>query len=136
MQQGWLERHLQYADVNQYSIAAAITFWVGIFCIAMMIFARHRWGRIMALSILAWSIFIVAVFAIYKIDRGRQGMAIVTNQKVQARLATADNAGNVLDLPPGSEIKILSKRGDWIYAALPNNLRGWIPATDAERIRL
>jgi hypothetical protein len=41
-----------------------------------------------------------------------------------------------LALPVGSEIKILSTRGDWIYAALPNNLRGWIPAKNAERVRL
>jgi hypothetical protein len=39
-------------------------------------------------------------------------------------------------LPPGSEIKVLSERGDWIYAALPNDLRGWIPANGAERVRL
>jgi len=41
-----------------------------------------------------------------------------------------------LALPPGSEVKIVSTRGDWIYAALPNNLRGWIPAKNAERVRL
>jgi len=42
----------------------------------------------------------------------------------------------VLALPSGSEIKILSLRGNWIYAALPNDLRGWIPAESAERVRL
>jgi hypothetical protein len=39
-------------------------------------------------------------------------------------------------LPPGSEVKILSTRGDWIYAALPNTLRGWIPAKNVEQVRL
>jgi tetratricopeptide (TPR) repeat protein len=136
MQQGWLERHLQFASVNQCSIAAAISFWVGIFSIAVIIFARRRRARAIALSILSLLMFLATVFAIYKRESERQGMAIVTSQKVQARLATADNAGNVLALPPGSEIRILSRRGDWIYATLPNNLRGWIPATDAERIRL
>jgi len=60
----------------------------------------------------------------------------VTGKDVQARLATADTANSVLALPAGSEIKVLSTRGDWIYAALPNNLRGWIPAKNAERVRL
>jgi hypothetical protein len=60
----------------------------------------------------------------------------VTGKNVQARLATADNASSVLALPPGSEIKVLSERGDWIYAALPNDLLGWIPAKSAERVRL
>jgi hypothetical protein len=60
----------------------------------------------------------------------------VTGKDVQARLATADTANSVLALPEGSEIKILSTRGDWIYAALPNNLRGWIPAKSTELVRL
>src|SRR6266540_2246939 len=30
LQQGWPERHLQFASVNQYSIAAAIAFWLAI----------------------------------------------------------------------------------------------------------
>ncbi|MDQ2660118.1 MAG: hypothetical protein M3Y03_06830, partial [Verrucomicrobiota bacterium] len=61
---------------------------------------------------------------------------IVLAKSTDARLATADNAGTVLTLPPGSEIKILQTRGDWIYATLPNDLRGWIPAKSAEPVRL
>ena len=57
----------------------------------------------------------------------------MTKKNIQARLATAESAGTVLLLPPGSEVKILSTRGDWCYAALPNDLRGWIPAQSAER---
>jgi hypothetical protein len=60
----------------------------------------------------------------------------VTAKNIQARLATAESAGTVLVLPPGSEIKILSTRGRWDYAALPNDLMGWIPAGSAERVRL
>ena len=83
-------------------------------------------------------VFVVAILAIYQLDHGSRGraLAIVTGKEVQARLATADTANSVLALPPGSEIKILSTRGDWVYAALPNNLRGWIPAKDTEQVRL
>jgi hypothetical protein len=90
------------------------------------------------LSIVSLSIFAVAVFAIYELDNGSNGraLAIVTGMNVQARVATADNANSVLALPPGSEIRLLSNRGDWIYAALPNNLRGWVPAKSAEAVRL
>jgi tetratricopeptide (TPR) repeat protein len=41
-----------------------------------------------------------------------------------------ESAGTVLALPPGSEIKILSTRGNWDYAALPNDLQGWIPVAE------
>jgi hypothetical protein len=76
--------------------------------------------------------------ASYQLSQGKNGpgLAIVTGENVEARLATADNANRVLTLPAGSEIKIVSQRGDWIYAALPNNLRGWMPANSAEQVRL
>ena len=53
----------------------------------------------------------------------------------QLRPAISDQS-KLMALPPGSAIRILSTRGDWSYAALPNDLRGWIPAQNAERVRL
>src|SRR6266478_1560266 len=138
MQQSWPERYLQFASVNQYSTTAAVAFWAGALCIVALIFASRRSVRLIALSILSLSVFALAIFAIYEIDHGSKGraLAVVTGSDVQARLATADTANSVLALPPGSEIKILNTRGDWVYAALPNNLRGWIPAKSAELVRL
>jgi tetratricopeptide (TPR) repeat protein len=132
------ERFLHFASLNQYAIAAAIAFWVATFGIVGLIFARRRSVSLITMSILALSIFTLAVAATSWIDNGNKGraFAIVTEKNVEARVATADNANSVLALPPGSEIRILSKRGDWIYAALPNNLRGWIAAQSAEQVRL
>jgi tetratricopeptide (TPR) repeat protein len=133
-----LERYLQFANVNQYSIAAAVALWLGIFGIVALIFARRRSAALMSLSILCLLVCALAVWAIHTLDYGSKGraLAIVTGNDVQARLATADTANSVLALPPGSEIKILSTRGDWIYAALPNDLRGWIQTKNAEQVRL
>lgn len=133
-----VERYLKFANVNQFTIAAAIALWVAAFCVIALIFARRRSGVVIALSIVALSIFAGAVFAIYQLDNGSHGraLAIVTGMNVQARVATADNANSVLALSPGSEIRVLSNRGDWIYAALPNSLRGWVPAKSAEAVRL
>jgi len=130
------ERLLTFATVNQYAILAAIAFWFAIFGIAILIFNRRR--SVIALSILSLSIFGIAIGAAYELDHGKngRGLAIVTTENVEARLATADNANRVLTLPAGSEIQILSERGDWVYAALPNNLRGWLPAKSAEPVRL
>jgi len=132
------ERYLKFANENQFTIASAIALWVATFCIVALIFARRRSGAVIALSIVSLSSFAVAVFATYELDDGSNGraLAIVTGMNVQARVATADNANSVLALPPGSEIRVLSNRGDWIYAALPNNLRGWVPAKSAEAVRL
>ena len=138
LQRPRMERYLQFASVNQYTIAADVAFWLGIFGLAALIFFRRRSRALIALSIICLVVSAVAIFASYTLERGSKGhaLAIVTGNDVQARLATADTANAVLALPPGSEIKILSTRGDWIYAALPNDLRGWIPARDAEPVRL
>ena len=138
MQQGWLERHMQFGSVNQYSTVAAIALWLGIFVALMLIFARRRSATMMTVLIFCFLVCAVSIYAVYTIERGSKGyaLAIVTDTDVQARLATADTANSVLALPPGSEIKVLSTRGDWVYAALPNNLRGWIPAKGAEQVRL
>ena len=133
-----VERYLQFASINQYSIAAAAALWLGIFGIVALILARRRSTTLTLLSILCLLVCGMAAWAIRTLDNGSEGrgLAIVTGNDVQARLATADTANSVLALPPGSEIKILSTRGDWIYAALPNDLRGWIQTKSAEQVRL
>jgi tetratricopeptide (TPR) repeat protein len=138
MQPSWPERYFQFASINQYSVTAAAAFWVGVFCIVGLTFARRRPALTIVLSIFSLMICLIAILAVYELDHGSKGrgLAIVTGKDVQARLATADTANSVLALPEGSEIKILNTRGDWIYAALPNNLRGWIPAKATELVRL
>src|SRR5258707_14904526 len=44
-----LERYLQFASTNQYSIAAAAALWLGIFGIAALIFARRRSAALLSL---------------------------------------------------------------------------------------
>jgi tetratricopeptide (TPR) repeat protein len=138
LQPSWPERYLQFASVSQYSIAAAAAFWVAVFCLAALIFTSRRSAARIGLLVVMLLIFAGSIFAIWQLERGSKGdaLAIVTGKNVQARLATADTANAILALPPGSEIKVLSTRGDWIYAALPNHLRGWIPAKNAEQVRL
>lgn len=132
------ERTLAFATPTQYSVAAAIAFWMTMFFAARLVLARHRTGGLIGLLIISMAISAGSIFALYSMENGGSGqaLAIVIGQNVEARLATADNASSVLALPPGSEIKILSTRGDWIYATLPNDQCGWIPAKSAERVRL
>jgi tetratricopeptide (TPR) repeat protein len=135
---GWAEQYLAYLTRDQYAWLAAAAFWSAAAILSGLYFSRRRpvvW--IFALLLLG-TISAGAALAVHKLETGRAGgdLAIVTGKNIQARLATAESAGAVLLLPPGSEIKILSTRGNWLYAALPNDLRGWIPAASAEPVRL
>ena len=131
-------RYIEDGTSTQYSIAASVAFWIALFAAARLFFLRRRSVGLVALIIFSTLIFSGSIYALYALETGNKGkdLAIVTGKNVEARLATADNASSILALPPGSEIKVLSERGDWIYAALPNDLRGWIPAKSAERVRL
>jgi tetratricopeptide (TPR) repeat protein len=133
-----LERYIETGTPTQYSIAASIAFWFVLFGAARLFFLRRRSVALVSLIIFSTVIFAGGAFALCSLEIGSKGrdLAIVTGKNIQARLATADNASSVLALPPGSEIRILNQRGDWLYAALPNDLRGWIPANGAQRVRL
>ena len=134
----WVETHLDFLTPNQYVWFAAVGFWGAVAIGLGLYFARRRAVVWIFALVLLGAISAGAVWAIYAFETGSTGanLAIVTKKNVQARLATAESAGTVLLLPAGSEIKILSTRGDWSYAVLPNDLRGWIPAASAERVRL
>jgi len=138
LRKDWLERYVAMATTTQYSIAVAAGFWFALFGAVRLFFSPRRSAGQIALIALAVLLCGASAFALYTMENGTRGsgLAIVTGKDIEARLATADNASSVLALPPGSEIKVLSERGDWIYAALPNDLRGWIPAKSAEKVRL
>src|SRR5262249_55274965 len=51
MQPGRAERYSHFASVNQHSITAAVSFWIGVFCLAASIFARRRSAMLIFVSI-------------------------------------------------------------------------------------
>lgn len=138
MRRDWMERYASLGTVKQYTIAGSVALWFAIFVAAHLFFSNRRTAGRIALVIVGLLMASASAFAIYVLEHGTRGnsLAVVTGKDVEARLATADTAKSVLVLPPGSEINVLSERGDWIYAALPNDQRGWIPASGAQRVRM
>ena len=133
-----IERYTGMVTIKQWAIAAAAGFWIALFVAAHLVLSRRRSAGRIALGAAGLVLSGVSVFAIATLEDGTSGraLAIVTGHNVSARIATADSAQTVLALPAGSTIKVLSERGDWLYAALPNDQRGWIPASAVERVRM
>ena len=138
LRKNWWETFASRATTTHYAVTAAIGFWVFAFAAAALLLRRRRSATLITACIVGLLTCAIGVSGAYALETGTRGqsLAIVVDKKVDARLATADNANTVLTLPPGSEIKVLSTRGDWMYVALPNELRGWIPAQSAELVRL
>jgi len=133
-----IERYIEAGTSTQYSIAASIAFWCALFGAVRLFFSHRPSAALVSLIVFSTVVFAGSLFALYSLETGSKGkaLAIVTGRNIEARLATADSASSILALPPGSEVKILNQRGDWLYAALPNDLRGWIPASSAQRVRM
>jgi tetratricopeptide (TPR) repeat protein len=138
LKSGWVEQHLNILTPAQYAWLGAVAFWFAAAILCGLYLAQRRAVVWIFAFLLSAILTAGAAFVLYQLETGRagQGLAIIIHKNIQARLATAESAGTVLVLPPGSEIKILSTRGDWLYADLPNDLQGWIPAASAERVRL
>src|SRR6266511_5784597 len=82
LQQGWPERQLQFASVNQYSIAAAIAFWLAIFTVVTLVFGRRRSATVIAMLIICLLVSSVSIYAVYALERDNKGyaLAIVTGK--------------------------------------------------------
>ncbi len=90
------------------------------------------------MAVISLAIVAIGIFAAWQTEHGKHGdgLAIIIAQSADARLATADTANRVLTLPAGSEVQVITPRADWVYAILPNNLRGWVPAKSTELVRM
>ena len=126
-----LEKYLNFASAKSFTILAAILFW-GTIILSILRRRKVLWMTIGLLLTAGCGL------AAYKLENGTrgQGVAVVVADNAEARVATADSAKSVLALPPGSEVVILQERGDWSYAALPNEQRGWISTKAVEKVRL
>src|SRR5467141_3753951 len=76
LQQSGPERYVQFASVNQYSIAAAIAFWLAVFAIVMLIFARRRSATLKAMLIFCLLVSGVAIYAVYTLEHGSNGSGL------------------------------------------------------------
>jgi tetratricopeptide (TPR) repeat protein len=127
------EKILMRGGTSAFAIVAAISFWL-----AMLLLILRGRGGSLAGAIMCLLMSAGCVWADWKLQNGitGKGAAIVITEDAEARVATADTARSMLVLPAGSEVIILQQRGDWDYAILPNNQRGWIPTKAVETVRL
>lgn len=119
-----------------FSIMVAVAGWVAIFSGAFLWSKRTRnrtlWWGLALCGVLVAGYGKLALFA----DLRQQDLGIVTQTGAVARLAPADRAEVAQTLPEGSQVRILSERGAWVYCALPGKELGWLPAQSLARVRI
>ncbi|HEX8295785.1 MAG TPA: tetratricopeptide repeat protein [Chthoniobacteraceae bacterium] len=129
----WGDRHFPRWGNSVYVVALTVSVWAGLFALAALV-GRSARGAPLVFAAVAFGIAIYFAAGIWRHER-RQPRAIITAE-VEARLAPAESAGPAGSLPVGSEVWILSERGDWAYCELPDATnRGWINLKALERVR-
>jgi hypothetical protein len=72
--------------------------------------------------------------AVWHLEKNRT-LAIVLPKTIEAHLAPAESSTPAAALPAGSQVRVLSERGEWTYCALPTQGRGWISTKALGRVR-
>jgi len=131
----WNSKVAALLSPKVWTIAAAVAGWIVAFGIVWI--ATHKREDNFGLwvwSLLSASVCAVALVSIWSIARD-QTLAVITAKQTEARLAPAESAGVAEALPAGSQVRVLSERGEWIYCELPGQGRGWVPEGAVERVR-
>ena len=122
---------------NTWIIAASAGVWIILLALLRWILAPtprkgSSAGYALVFSILGLLVFIPsATFAALRpvpADRVKDVM-VVTAREVSAYTAATLTSGNVIAIPPGSQVRLLEKRGAWSYVEVPSggeHVRGWV----------
>jgi len=131
----WNEHLADKLSPDAWAVLAAVAGWVVLFTLVLIITSRRRndSGR-WALAMFAAMIGAAAAVSLSSIARN-QNRAVIIAQQTEARLAPAQSAGVAEALPAGTQVRVLSERGEWVYCELPGAGRGWIPDGAVERVR-
>lgn len=70
----------------------------------------------------------------YQANLSPESLAIVTAPEIKAVVSPVPGADPVVELPPGSEVRLLLDRGQWQFVAIPDDLRGWVRTEHLGRV--
>ncbi len=133
------DRYLRHLSPALLRWLSSLGIWFTAFGLACLIFVRRfdRFrGLVISLTIFAILISCASIWATgYRAENlAIENFATIITANSKAVTAPVPGAKNVIDLPPGSEVKILQKSDHWTYVAIPGDLRGWIRSDHLEAI--
>ncbi len=131
----WNSRAAALLPPQGWTLLAAVTGWSVAFGLVFLVTSRRddKFG-FWLLSLMSAAVCAAALVSLWSIARD-QTLAVITAKQTEARLAPAESAGVAETLPAGSQVRVLSERGEWIYCELPDLGRGWVPEGAVERVR-
>ncbi len=125
---------------NTVVVALSVCAWLFILALAARMFLQPRPGGTRAclysLAVIGFLGSSVAgtILAAQILHAPPKDRVIVTAEDAKAYTTPALSAKEVISLPPGSVLRVLSSRESWSYVALPGDLRGWVESDAIESL--
>jgi tetratricopeptide (TPR) repeat protein len=116
--------------------AAVAAGWLLVFSLAYRRMARTRGSGSVGLAFLAIFVAGYAGAGLWYTGRDQSSAIVVSSKEAVARVGPAEQSSVATTLPPGSRVRVLSERGEWVYCELPSASRAWLPAADVQLVRL
>lgn len=134
---GW-QRFLSELPESFFPWVVSLLLWLGLilgilgFCLPSL---RHfrSWGINLAIF------FLILAFVINRLGNYRksriapENFATIIAPGASAVTSPTPTAKPVIELPPGSQLRILQVDKNWVYADIPGELRGWVRAKEVEQ---
>ncbi|MCB1088792.1 MAG: tetratricopeptide repeat protein [Verrucomicrobiae bacterium] len=121
------------ARISSGELTAVLSFgvWIAILAIASIFLVRRarEWRPLLiTTSVVAAALAATAVWGLIRQSKALDpdDLAIVTANDASAVASPVPDAEKVVDLPPGSELKIIQRAGPWTYVGIPQDIRGWV----------
>lgn len=149
----FLRDHLGFLEFGQTKIDLALrslppTFgkwlfysalWLGLIAVAAafcIVRLRPNRSGLITLAVVCFMFALVGnrITEYSKTHLALENFATITADSAAALTSPTPDAESVIDLPAGSEVRILQVAGKWIYADLPGELRGWIRREHLEQV--
>ncbi|WP_461783342.1 BatD family protein [Prosthecobacter sp.] len=121
---------------NTWIIAASVGVWLILLAVfwGVLSSGRKTSGGTMALVLIIAGLLVLVPSATLAVIRPEpdtrvKDVMVVTAREVSAYTAATVTSGSVVDLPPGSQVRLLEKRGAWTYVEVPSSgdpVRGWV----------
>lgn len=111
--------------------ATSLAAWACLILISIAVFIESLRGKRSSLITFAIIAAMGAVVASrvghYRTTKvGLENFSTITGSGVSALTAPVLDAKAVVDLPSGSEVRVLRDSGAWLYTEIPGDLRGWV----------
>lgn len=122
------------ASKNTWITVAAAGVWLVLLAVLWAVLASGRKSGVVTWVLVCAGILLFIPSATFAAVRPApearvKDVMVITGTDVSAYTAATVTSGSVIDLPPGSQVRLLEKRGAWSYVQIPSGeepLRGWV----------